>query len=397
MAIIAQNGDYNLTTAVSIYNQTAAADGQWLLDIRAGDGTKNLNTAVGTLTLAVTIGGATLNGGAVSVAKDAAVLRAVMFTPQIFVANGDAVTVTLLSTSASDTDVDVTVTPRLLWSDLEQWGGTAPLALSSQQVQAVVPATQKVDVETIKTRAATDVGSGQTVYLGTSAWSTLTQSQVAGGAYDLTNATFVAAFKSALGTVPASGNWATVGAAMSLANGAIITATFGTCVPPAPSGMSTLTQLQVTGGAYDMTNAGCTVHLAADQEVNVTKWGGTAVASAYVQANAAKIGGQTATAAAAITVGAYLGGTGAAAVETTAQLILTDTAEIGVAGAGLTAIPWNAAWDAEVQSECADALAAYSVSTLDAAGIRAAIGMATANLDTQLANIPTGTGGNLID
>jgi hypothetical protein len=35
--------------------------------------------------------------------------------------------------------------------------------------------------------------------------------------------------------------------------------------------------------------------------------------------------------------------------------------------------------------------------TLDAAGIRAAIGMATANLDTQLANIPTGTGGNLID
>lgn len=31
---------------------------------------------------------------------------------------------------------------------------------------------------------------------------------------------------------------------------------------------------------------------------------------------------------------------------------------LGVAGAGLTAVPWNAAWDAEVQSEVADALAA---------------------------------------
>lgn len=46
--------------------------------------------------------------------------------------------------------------------------------------------------------------------------------------------------------------------------------------------------------------------------------------------------------------------------------ILQDTAEIGTAGAGLTAIPWNSSWDAEVQSEVADALAAYNaVSTSD--------------------------------
>jgi phage baseplate assembly protein W len=43
--------------------------------------------------------------------------------------------------------------------------------------------------------------------------------------------------------------------------------------------------------------------------------------------------------------------------------ILLDTAVIGAAGAGLTAVPWNAAWDAEVQSECADALAAYDPPT----------------------------------
>lgn len=43
--------------------------------------------------------------------------------------------------------------------------------------------------------------------------------------------------------------------------------------------------------------------------------------------------------------------------------ILVDTAEIGAAGAGLTAVPWNASWDAEVQSECADALTAYDPPT----------------------------------
>ena len=43
--------------------------------------------------------------------------------------------------------------------------------------------------------------------------------------------------------------------------------------------------------------------------------------------------------------------------------ILTDTAEIGSAGAGLTAVPWNSSWDAEVQSECADALTAYDAPT----------------------------------
>ena len=44
--------------------------------------------------------------------------------------------------------------------------------------------------------------------------------------------------------------------------------------------------------------------------------------------------------------------------------ILVDTAEIGSAGAGLTAVPWNSSWDAEVQSECADALTAHWGATL---------------------------------
>jgi hypothetical protein len=44
--------------------------------------------------------------------------------------------------------------------------------------------------------------------------------------------------------------------------------------------------------------------------------------------------------------------------------ILEDTAEIGAAGAGLTAVPWNAAWDAEVESEVTDALVAVNLDHL---------------------------------
>lgn len=39
------------------------------------------------------------------------------------------------------------------------------------------------------------------------------------------------------------------------------------------------------------------------------------------------------------------------------------TTTIGTAGSSLTALPWNSAWDAEVQSECADALIAYDPPT----------------------------------
>ncbi len=50
-------------------------------------------------------------------------------------------------------------------------------------------------------------------------------------------------------------------------------------------------------------------------------------------------------------------------VDTVVDAILVDTAEIGSAGAGLTAVPWNSSWDAEVQSECTDALNAYDPPT----------------------------------
>src|SRR3990167_6971112 len=52
--------------------------------------------------------------------------------------------------------------------------------------------------------------------------------------------------------------------------------------------------------------------------------------------------------------------TDAAGTHVAADIIAIEaqTDDIGIAGAGLTAVPWNAAWDAEVQSEVDDALVA---------------------------------------
>jgi len=58
------------------------------------------------------------------------------------------------------------------------------------------------------------------------------------------------------------------------------------------------------------------------------------------------------------------------AVKAETASILTDTAEIGAAGAGLTAVPWNATWDAEVQSEVDDALDTIVADSVPADGTR---------------------------
>jgi hypothetical protein len=54
---------------------------------------------------------------------------------------------------------------------------------------------------------------------------------------------------------------------------------------------------------------------------------------------------------------------GGATIAANLSDIEAQTDDIGAAGAGLTAVPWNAAWDAEVQSEVADALGVYDAPT----------------------------------
>lgn len=78
-------------------------------------------------------------------------------------------------------------------------------------------------------------------------------------------------------------------------------------------------------------------------------------------------------------------GTPAVSLAADIAAIEAQTDDIGAAGAGLTAVPWNAAWDAEVQSEVADALAAYDPPTnaeMEARTIAAASYATAANLAT---------------
>jgi len=69
-----------------------------------------------------------------------------------------------------------------------------------------------------------------------------------------------------------------------------------------------------------------------------------------------------------------IGGTAQTANDNGADIndILVDTAVIGALGAGLTAIPWNASWDAEVQSEVDDGLVARNLDHLCAVTTAAA-------------------------
>lgn len=80
---------------------------------------------------------------------------------------------------------------------------------------------------------------------------------------------------------------------------------------------------------------------------------------------------------------ARLGAPAGASVSADIAAIEAQTDDIGVAGAGLTAIPWNAAWDAEVQSEVADALGVYDPPT------HAELTTATANLDAAVSSRST--------
>ena len=77
------------------------------------------------------------------------------------------------------------------------------------------------------------------------------------------------------------------------------------------------------------------------------------------------------------------------------DLILVDTAVIGALGAGLTGIPWNAAWGAEVQSEVADALGVYDGPTK--AELDTLIGTPVADVSADIAAVKSDSAAILID
>lgn len=69
---------------------------------------------------------------------------------------------------------------------------------------------------------------------------------------------------------------------------------------------------------------------------------------------------------------------------------------IGAAGAGLSGVPWNAAWDAEVQSEVADALAATDAITAATLSAAAIAKIADAVLRRTAANIEASANGDTL-
>lgn len=83
-----------------------------------------------------------------------------------------------------------------------------------------------------------------------------------------------------------------------------------------------------------------------------------------------------------------------------AEAIRSIYTQLGVAGAGLSAVPWNAAWDAEVQSEATDALNAYDPPTRaeltsDISGLDTKLDTIDNFLDTEIAAILEDTGTTL--
>ncbi len=91
-----------------------------------------------------------------------------------------------------------------------------------------------------------------------------------------------------------------------------------------------------------------------------------------------------------------------AAIETDTQDLQT---QVGTDGAGLTNLPWNAAWDAEVQSEAADAITAAALATAanlatlagyvdtEVAAILAAVDTEVAAIKTKTDYLPSATAG----
>lgn len=111
--------------------------------------------------------------------------------------------------------------------------------------------------------------------------------------------------------------------------------------------------------------------IAAKPKVDVDAWLGTAAATPTVagvpEVDLTHVAGATTNVAALATnvdaiitdtadMQPKLGTPAGASISADIAAIEAQTDDIGAAGAGLTAVPWNAAWDAEVQSEVADAL-----------------------------------------
>lgn len=162
------------------------------------------------------------------------------------------------------------------------------------------------------------------------------------------------------------------------------------------AGGSALTEAGIADAVWDELLSGHVVSGSAGEQLAAAGAAGdpwaTALPGAYSSGTAGKIIGDNLNA----TVSSRASQASVDTIDGIVDSILVDTAEIGAAGAGLTeaggtgdqftAIPWNASWDAEVQSEATDALNAYdpptrAEATSDANSILTAVGDVPTNAE----------------
>lgn len=208
------------------------------------------------------------------------------------------------------------------------WANVGSPTTSLALTNTTIAVTQKVDVDTIKTNPVVNAG---TITFPTTATLASTTNITAGTVTTATNVTNVNGI--ANNVITAASINADAITAAKIADGAIDAGTFAAnAITATAIAADAITAAKIANGAIDAAT------FAADVDAEILS---------YIVDDATRID------ASALNT----------ATGTTIPAIIVDTAEIGAAGAGLSAVPWNAAWDAEVQSECTDALNAYDAPT----------------------------------
>jgi hypothetical protein len=186
-----ENADRNLTSIVTVLTHTPDASNPTLCQglVLLGDGTKNLDGTGGSFELTVTVGGQTVQPNPQTVTFSTAV-RSMVFTSVFPVPANAEVLLRVKSPNGADTDVDVTaylydvgaLQPTTAARTLDvttggcagiDWANVESPTTSVGLTSTTIATTQKVDLETIKTRAVTcDAGVTVLASVGTAATST---------------------------------------------------------------------------------------------------------------------------------------------------------------------------------------------------------------------------------
>src|SRR3990167_1288617 len=220
------------------------------------------------------------------------------------------------TTTGRSLDVTATGAAGVDWANVEN--PTTTVAFTG----TTIATTQKVDIETIKTNPVVNAG---TVTFPTTATLASTTNITAGTIATVTNAV-------TLPTIPA--DWITAAGMAADAGTEIGTAVWATTsrVLTANTNLNDPTAAAIADSVWD---EAATAH----QTLGTF---GQAIGDPVADTNTI--------------YGAVVTGAAGATVAVDIIAVKADTDDIGVAGAGLTAVPWNASWDAEVQSEVDDAL-----------------------------------------